>query len=159
MIDVKIISVGNLKESYLRDACAEYEKRLGAFCRIETKELKEARLSENPSEGEIRSALQDEGRRILSAIPAGAYKVAMAVEGQQFSSDQLAKVVGAQIDAGKSLCFIVGSSYGLSDEVKKSADLKLSMSKLTFPHRLFRVMLLETVYRSFTIMKGTKYHK
>ena len=159
MIDVKIISVGNLKESYLRDACAEYEKRLGAFCRIETKEFKEARLSENPSEGEIRSALQDEGRRILSAIPAGAYKVAMAVEGQQFSSDQLAKVVGAQIDAGKSLCFIVGSSYGLSDEVKKSADLKLSMSKLTFPHRLFRVMLLETVYRSFTIMKGTKYHK
>ncbi len=159
MIQVKLIAVGNLKESYLKEVAAEYEKRLGAFCRLETREIRESRLPDNPSESEIAAALEDEALRINAAVPQNYYKVVLAVEGRQMSSPELAAELERHSDARRGICFIIGSSYGLSPSVKDSADLKLSLSKLTFPHRLFRVMLLETVYRSFTIMKGTKYHK
>ena len=159
MVQVTVITVGNLKEAYWRDAIAEYEKRLCAFCKPEIIQLKEARLSDNPSAGEIQPALADEGKRILAAIPPRSYKIAMCVEGQQFSSEDLAaKLDGVLANTG-SLCLIIGSSFGLSDEVKRACDLRLSVSKLTFPHQMMRVFLLEMLYRCFGIIKGTKYHK
>lgn len=159
MVHVKMIVLGTLKEAYLRDAAAEYEKRLGGFCRFELVQLKEERLSDDPSEGEIRRALEREAGAILSQIPPRAYCVAMCVEGKQLSSEELAEKI-AQIEqmAGE-VCFIIGSSYGLAPEVKARADLRLSVSKLTFPHQLMRVLLLEAVYRAFNIRKGTRYHK
>ena len=159
MIQVTVITVGNLKEAYWRDAMAEYEKRLSAFCKPEILQLKEAKLSENPSDGEIRSALADEGKRILAAVPPRAYTIAMCVEGQQFSSEDLAQKLEGVLTTNGSLCLIIGSSFGLSDEVKRACELRLSVSKLTFPHQMMRVLLLEVLYRCFGILKGTKYHK
>lgn len=159
MLNVRIIAVGNIKEKYLKEACAEYEKRLGGFCRAELCELKEAKLPDDPTDGQIAAALEEEADSILAAIPPRAYTVALCVEGKQFSSPALAEKLEAQTQTHSSLVFIIGSSYGLSVRVKNAADLRLSLSELTFPHRLFRVMLLETIYRSFTIISGKKYHK
>ena len=155
MIQVTVITVGNLKEAYWRDAMAEYEKRLSAFCKPEIVQLKETKLPDNPSDGEIKTALADEGKRILAAIPPRSYKIAMCVEGTQFSSEALAAKLESVLANTGSLCLIIGSSFGLSDEVKKACDLRLSGSKLTFPHQ----MMLEMLYRCFGILKGTKYHK
>ena len=159
MIHLTVITVGNLKESYWRDALAEYEKRLSAFCKPEILQLKEARVSENPSATEISAALSDEGKRILAAIPMGSYKIALCVEGEQFSSEALAARLERATSENGKLCLIIGSSHGLSPEVKAACDLRLSVSKLTFPHQMMRVLLLEVLYRSFSIIKGTKYHK
>lgn len=159
MISVTFITVGSLKESYLREAAAEYEKRLSAFCRFDSVNLKEHKLPENPSEGEIRAALAEEGARILAAIPPRAYPVALCVEGKQFSSPALARQLELAAENGGSLCFIIGSSHGLAPEVKAAARLRLSVSELTFPHQLIRVLLLEVLYRSFSIQHGTRYHK
>lgn len=159
MVHVKLIALGTLKEAYLRDAAAEYEKRLGAFCRFELVQLKEERLSDDPSEGEIHKALEKEATAILAQIPPRAYCVAMCVEGKQLSSEELAeKMAAIEREAGE-VCFIIGSSYGMAPEVKARADLRLSVSKLTFPHQLMRVLLLEAIYRAFNIRKGTRYHK
>lgn len=159
MLNVKLITLGTLKEAYLRDAAAEYEKRLGAFCRFESVQLKEERLSDDPSESEIKAALAKESEKILSLIPARAYVVAMCVEGKQLSSPELADKLEEVSARTSDVCFIIGSSFGLADTVKQRADLRLSVSKLTFPHQLMRVILLETVYRAFNIQKGTRYHK
>ena len=159
MLQVRIIAVGNIKENYYKEACAEYVKRLGGFCRPEVCELKEARLSDNPTEGEIAAALHEEGERILAAVPPRAFRVVLCVEGNPLSSEELAARIAKEELTHPALCFIIGSSYGLAPEVKAAADLRLSFSRLTFPHRLFRVMLLEAVYRAFTINKGTGYHK
>lgn len=159
MIGVKLITVGTLKEGYWRDAAAEYEKRLGGFCRLETVQLKEERLTENPSEGEIRRALDKEAERILVQIPSKAYRVAMCVEGKQLSSEELAKRLEAVSESHGEICLIIGSSFGLADSVKNACHMKLSVSRLTFPHQLMRVLLLEAIYRGFNIAKGTRYHK
>lgn len=159
MLNVKLITLGTLKEAYLRDAAAEYEKRLGAFCRFELVQLKEERLSDDPSESEIKNALSKESEKILALIPARAYVVAMCVEGKQLTSPELAEKLEEISSRTSDVCFIIGSSFGLSDTVKQRADLRLSVSKLTFPHQLMRVILLETVYRAFNIQKGTRYHK
>jgi 23S rRNA (pseudouridine1915-N3)-methyltransferase len=159
MLNVKFITLGTLKEAYLRDAAAEYEKRLGAFCRFELVQLKEERLSDDPSESEIKNALSKESEKILALIPARAYVVAMCVEGKQLTSPELAEKLEEISSRTSDVCFIIGSSFGLSDSVKQRADLRLSVSKLTFPHQLMRVILLETVYRAFNIQKGTRYHK
>lgn len=159
MLNVKIIVVGSLKESYLREAAAEYIKRLSAFCSPEVVELREARLPDAPSAGEIAAALADEGKRILAACPARAIKVALCVEGRQLSSPELAEYIGAASARAGCLCFIIGGSYGLDDAVKRTCELRLSFSRLTFPHQLMRVILLEAVYRAFNIQRGTKYHK
>lgn len=159
MMNVKFITLGTLKEAYWRDAAAEYEKRLGAFCRFEMVQLKEERISDNPSENEIKNALSKEADRILAEIPPKAYCVAMCVEGKQLSSEELAQKVDEVALERGNICFIIGSSFGLSEQVKQRADMRLSVSKLTFPHQLMRVVLLETVYRAFNISKGTKYHK
>jgi 23S rRNA (pseudouridine1915-N3)-methyltransferase len=159
MIQVTVITVGNLKESYWRDAVAEYEKRLCAFCKPNVIQLKEAKLPENPSEGEIRTALADEGQRILAAMPPRSFRIALCVEGKQFSSEELAAKLEGVLSENGNLCLVIGSSHGLSDEVKAACQLRLSVSKLTFPHQMMRVLLLEVLYRAFSIIKGTKYHK
>jgi 23S rRNA (pseudouridine1915-N3)-methyltransferase len=159
MIQLTVITVGGLKEAYWRDAVKEYEKRLCAFCKPTLLELKEARLSENPSESEVRAALADEGKRILSAMPPRAYRIALCVEGKHFSSEALAERLQSAIDGQGSLCLVIGSSHGLAPEVKEACQLRLSVSELTFPHQMMRVLLLEALYRCFGILKGTKYHK
>ena len=159
MIQVTVITVGNLKESYWREALAEYEKRLGAFCKPTILQLKEARMGDDPSESEIKAALADEGKRILEAMPPRSYRIALCVEGKQFSSEALAKKLEGVFTENASLCLVIGSSHGLADEVKAACQLRLSVSELTFPHQMMRVLLLEVLYRSFSIIKGTKYHK
>ena len=159
MVNVRFITLGTLKEGYLRDAAAEYEKRLGAFCRFQNIQLKEERLSDSPSDNEIKNALEREAEKIFEAIPPRSFCVAMCVEGKQLSSEELAQRLELALNETSDICFIIGSSFGLSDSVKQRADMRLSVSKLTFPHQLMRVILLEAVYRAFNIQKGTKYHK
>lgn len=159
MITVKFITIGNLKEGYLKEAEAEYVKRLGAFCRIEMIQLKETKIGDSPSQNEINAALESEAKAIMPLLSPKAYKIAMCVEGKQFSSEDLALLIDKEAIEHSEICFVIGSSHGLSDRVKNACDLKLSISKLTFPHQLMRVILLEAVYRAFNIIKGTKYHK
>ena len=154
-----MIVLGTLKEEYWRAAAAEYEKRLLAFCRLNIVQLKEERLSERPSEGEIRQALEREAEKILAQIPSKAYRIAMCVEGKQLSSEELADKLEQVGESHGEVCLIIGSSFGLSDSVKNACQMKLSVSKLTFPHQMMRVLLLESVYRGFNILKGTRYHK
>ena len=159
MLKVKLITVGTLKEDYLRSAAAEYEKRLGAFCRFELVQLKEERLSELPSQNEIKAVLDKEAVKIIEQISSSAFCVALCVEGKQLSSEEFAEKIEAVSMEKSEICFVIGSSYGLSDVVKQRADMRLSVSKLTFPHQLMRVILLEAIYRAFNIQRGTKYHK
>ncbi len=160
MISINLICMGRLKEQYLRDACAEYIKRLGAFCRIQVTELSPKQLPENPSQAIIQNALEAEGRAILSKISAGSRIYSLCIEGKQLSSEELSHDIENSVGIGTgNLVFIIGSSFGLSCEVKNRSDLKLSMSKMTFPHQLARLMLLEQVYRAFQISVGGKYHK
>lgn len=160
MLKVTVICVGSLSEKHWREACDEYKKRLGAAVSISEIQLKEEKLPRDPSEAQINKALDAEADMIISKIPKKAFVVPMCIEGKQFSSEELAgKIESAEIGGKSDICFIIGSSFGLSDKVKERADLKLSMSKLTFPHQLARVMLYETVYRCFSIINGGKYHK
>ena len=160
MRNVKILCVGKLKERYLSDACAEYIKRLHAFCKPEIIELPESRMPDNPSEAEIAACLKREGEEILTKIPPGAMVIPMCIEGKQLSSEELARELSnAGVMGISCACFIIGGSWGLSQAVKSAGKLRLSMSKMTFPHQLARVMLLEQVYRAFSINPGSKYHK
>ncbi len=159
MIKLKIIAVGGLKESYLRAACEEYTKRLSAFCKVELVELKESPLPDRPSDEQIKNALISEGSHILSAIPPRSYSVALCVEGRQKSSEELASMLDNAANEQGSICFIIGGSYGLAPEVKSAVNERLSFSKMTFPHQLMRVILLEQIYRGFMINAGRQYHK
>ncbi|WP_078767963.1 23S rRNA (pseudouridine(1915)-N(3))-methyltransferase RlmH [Eubacterium coprostanoligenes] len=157
---VTVIAVGKLKEKYLRDACEEYLKRLGTYSKVSVVEVNEERCSDNPSESEIENVKQKEGRRIIAKIPKGSFIVPMCIEGTQFSSEDFAKKIEATAVAGNSdITFIIGGSFGLSDEVKSLGKLKLSFGKLTLPHQLMRVVLLEQIYRAFSILNNSKYHK
>lgn len=160
MPEVTFVCIGKLKEQYLRDACAEYSKRLSAFCKLKVIELAPERLSENPSQAEIQKALSIEGKRILEKIPDRAAIIAMCIEGRHLSSEELSKKLSELATHGiGSVAFVIGGSFGLSNEVKEKSTLRLSVSRMTFPHQLFRVMLLEQIYRAFQIQNGTKYHK
>ena len=159
MLSVKIITVGTLKESYLKEAVAEYSKRLSAYCKLTVVQLKESRLSDSPSEKEIENALEEEARSILAEMSPRAYKIAMCVEGKQMSSEKLAQRLESVSSQTSEVCFVIGSSHGLAERVKSACDMRLSVSELTFPHQLLRVILLEAVYRAFNIIAGTKYHK
>ncbi len=152
------ITVGTLKEKYWSDAFTEYTKRIGTYAKLEEINLKEERLADE-SPIAISRALAAEGERILERIPKDAYAVALCVEGKMLSSEELARVVDTAKSSSGKIAFIIGSSYGLSDAVKARADLRLSFSRLTFPHQLIRVSLAEAIYRSFTILGGKKYHK
>lgn len=159
MINVTVITVGTIKEAYLRDALAEYKKRLSGFCRLSELCLKEERLSESPSEGDVRKALAKEGEKIIAELPKRAYKIALCVEGKQLSSEELAARLDSLSASHGEVCFIIGSSFGLDESVKSACDMRLSFSRLTFPHQLMRVILFEAIYRSFSILKCTPYHK
>lgn len=160
MRTITILCVGKLKEPYLSSAAEEYAKRLKSYCRLSVVEVGEYRLPEKPSKAQIEAALAAEGQKLLSKAPAGSVKVALCIEGNTMSSHQLAAIIEKAAVSGRGdMAFFIGGSWGLSDEVKSSADLRLSMSRMTFPHQLARVMLLEQIYRSFQILSGGKYHK
>lgn len=160
MQSVTIICEGKLKEKYLRDACAEYIKRLSAYCKLNIVELNPHRISENPFAAEIDVALEAEAKEILSKIPNSAKVYAMCIEGKQMPSEKLAaEISDCAVRGFNNIVFIIGGSHGLSEAVKKRADVRLSMSEMTFPHQLARVMLLEQIYRAYQISNGGKYHK
>lgn len=159
MLRVKVICIGKLKEKYLREAEAEYLKRLGAFCKAEVKELPEAKLPDNPSEALIEEGLKKEAKKILAEIPKGAYVYSLCIEGEGISSEELAEKFQQNARNTSNVVFIIGSSFGLCEEVKKQSDFKLSFSRMTFPHQLARIMALEQIYRAFSINNNSKYHK
>ena len=160
MIGITILCVGKLKERYWTEACEEYAKRLKGFCQFRIVEVEEERISDKPLPAHIRSTLEKEGQRLLSAVPKGAAAVAMCIEGCQRTSEELAQEITEMAVSGCShIVFIIGGSWGLSDEVKQAARLRMSMSKMTFPHQLARVMLCEQIYRAFQISGGGQYHK
>lgn len=159
MQSVKIICVGKLKDKFFRDASDEYMKRLKAFCKAEIIEVPAANLPDDPNETQISAALEKEADAILKKIPSNSTVVAMCVEGKLYSSEDVAQLLSESAMNGGEIIFIIGGSYGLSENVKKRADVRMSASKMTFPHRLFRVMLLEQIYRGYKINSGGKYHK
>lgn len=156
---VTILCVGKLKEKFYADAAAEYVKRLGRYCKVEIVELPETRLPEDPSPAEIQRALAAEAAAIRARLESGAV-VAMCIEGKTCSSEALAKKLESFALEGKSrVTFLIGGSFGLDETLKKEANWRLSMSPMTFPHHLARVMLLEQIYRACQIQEGTRYHK
>ncbi len=160
MQSVTLICIGKLKENYLRDAVNEYIKRLSGLCKLNIVELPAEKLSDNPSGKEIENALESEGKKILEKIPKGAYVYTMCIEGKQKTSEELsAEMENLAVRGYSNIVFIIGGSFGISDKVKAVSDFRLSMSKMTFPHQVARVMLLEQIYRAIQISIGTKYHK
>ncbi len=162
MVNVHIICVGKLKEKFFADAAAEYVKRLGAYCRLQITELAEEKLPQNPSPAQIDAALAREAAAIRAKIPPHSQVTALCVEGRMRSSQELAAKLRGSVwgdGAAKRLVFLVGGSYGLDEALKQEAGDRLSMSPMTFPHHLFRVMLLEQLYRAFKINEGSAYHK
>ena len=159
MANITIISVGTLKEDYLKEAVSEYKKRLSQYAKVDEVNIKEEKIANEDDASQIKRALEAEGERILAAIPKGAGKIALCVEGKQYDSVALSSLIGKMLDDGGKVALIIGSSHGLAESVKRACDVRLSVSMLTFPHQLMRVVLLEAIYRSFTIIAGKKYHK
>lgn len=160
MQKVTILCVGKLKEKFYLDASGEYLKRLQRHCKCEVVELPEVRLGDNPSQGEIDRALKEEGDNIRRKLPKGGAVVAMCIEGELLSSVALSETLQQYGNEGKtSVTFLIGGSFGLDQDLKREADRRISMSPMTFPHHLARIMLLEQVYRAYQIADGTKYHK
>lgn len=160
MMNVTLITVGSLKEPYLRAGCEEYIKRMRPYCKLNLIEIKEEKSTDPLSDTEIQTILEKEGQRILEKIPGNAYTVAMCIEGEMLTSEQLATHIESVGLSGKStLVFIIGGSYGLSRRVKDNAQIRLSMSPMTFPHQLAKMLLLEQIYRAFSINNHSKYHK
>ena len=157
---VTVLCVGKLKEKFYIDAAAEYVKRLQRHCKLELIELPEQRLPDEPSPAEIQKALRTEGDAIREKLPKGGAVIALCIGGTELSSEALSKKLAQLASAGASqLTFLIGGSFGLHPRVKQRADLRLSMSPMTFPHHLARVMLLEQLYRAYQIDAGTRYHK
>ncbi len=160
MLTVNLICIGKIKKKYWTDAIFEYKKRLSAFCKFNIIEIDEEKTFNNPNSSQINSILNAEGKRILNSISKGSSVISMCIEGKQLTSPELAKKLGDITLNGKSsVDFIIGGSWGLSDEVKAKSDFKLSMSKMTFPHQMARVVLTEQIYRAFEILNNGKYHK
>ncbi|MBS4207130.1 23S rRNA (pseudouridine(1915)-N(3))-methyltransferase RlmH [Bacillus sp. FJAT-50079] len=159
-MNISIITVGKLKEKYLKQGIAEYVKRLSAYAKIDIIELPDEKAPEMLSENEMIQVKGKEGDRILAKIPADAHVIALAIEGKMMSSEELAERMDRLATYGKSkIVFVIGGSLGLSDEVMKRADESLSFSRMTFPHQLMRLILVEQVYRGFRINRGEPYHK
>ena len=160
MQNITLLCVGKLKEKFYIDACAEYQKRLTRCCKLDVVELPEQRLPNAPSETEIAQALDKEATAIEEKLPRGGAVIALCVEGKALSSEKLSETLAQYATKGTSqLTFLIGGSFGLSERIKQRADLRLSMSPMTFPHHLARVMLLEQIYRAYQIQSGTRYHK
>lgn len=159
-MNIQIVCIGKLKEKYWTEAVAEYSKRLSRFCTLEIVELKESRLPDKASEAEEKLVKQEEGREILKAIKPGSFVITLEILGKQLDSPQLAeKISQLSLEGKSSIAFVIGGSLGLSEEVSKRADFKLSFSKMTFPHQMMRVILLEQIYRAFKINRNETYHK
>lgn len=160
MLKITLIAVGKLKDAFFRDACAEYGKRLSAYCRMEIAEIPAAVADESAGAAATAAAMEAEADRILARLPARSYVIPLCIEGKTVTSEQLAERFSALPTEGVSeICFIIGGSYGLSERVKQKGNERLSMSRMTFPHTLARVMLLEQIYRAFKINEGSSYHK
>lgn len=161
MLKINIICIGKIKEKYFTEAIAEYSKRLSAFCKFSVIELSEEKIRSNtPNDSEISEVINAEGKRIMQKIGASDYVISMCIEGKLLSSEELSKTLDNAALSGKSTVdFIIGGSYGLSEEVKKRSDFRLSMSKMTFPHQMARMILSEQIYRAFEISTNGKYHK
>lgn len=160
MLHIRFICVGKLKEKFYIDAAREYLKRLSAYCKIETEEVPEVRLPDRPSPADIEAALKTEAAGITEKLLKGCAVVTLCIEGTQTDSNGVAALLGKYAGDGVSkICFIIGGSYGLHAGIKERSDEKLSMSRMTFPHHMARIMLLEQVYRGFKILEGGKYHK
>ena len=160
MFDITLIVMGKLKEKFYISAAAEYEKRMKAYCNFKIVELAEHRLPENPSPAEIQAGLEKEAELILQKIPKNAWFCVLTPEGKIISSEELAEKMADVKNSGRSsACFLIGSSFGIAQSIKDKADFKLSMSRMTFPHHLARVMVLEQLYRAEAIQAGSKYHK
>ena len=160
MQKVTILCTGKLKEKFYLDAAAEYAKRLSRFCKLDILELPEERLPENPSPAQVEAALSKEADAVRAKLPASCLLIAMCVEGKERSSEELARYLADSAAQGAShIVFLIGSSFGMHPSLKQQADLRLSMSPMTFPHHLLRVMLLEQIYRSYQINAGSRYHK
>ena len=159
MLNIKVICVGKSKEKYWDAAYAEYLKRLRAYCSPEVIEVREARLPANASPADERNVIDAEGRDILGRISGGDFVIALDIRGKEFSSEELARKISDISFNNSRICFIIGGSLGLSDEVKERADLRLSFGKITLPHQLARVVLLEQIYRGYRIINGEPYHK
>ena len=160
MFDITLICMGKLKDKFYDAAAEEYKKRLSGYCRFNLIELAEIRLPDSPSPAEINAALQKEADLILEKIPKSAWFCVFTPEGKLLSSEQLAdKISNVKISGKSSACFLIGSSFGIANTLKEKADFKLSMSPMTFPHHLARVMVLEQLYRAEAIPAGSKYHK
>lgn len=159
-MNIKIIAVGKLKEKYWRDAVSEYTKRLGAYCSTDIIEIKESPLRANASAADEAAVKKAEGEDILRQINKSDYVITLEIKGKSQSSEQLAERMAAlALDGKSSIAFVIGGSLGLSPEVSRRADFKLSFSAMTFPHQMMRVILLEQIYRAFKINRGETYHK
>lgn len=160
MLQLHLLCVGKLKEPFYLEACREYQKRMNAHCKLTITELPEERLPDDPSQAQIEAALRREADAIEHKLSKSAQLIALCVEGKLLSSEALSKQLGHWMLAGtSSMAFVIGGSYGLHPSIKQQASLCLSMSPMTFPHHLARVMVLEQLYRSFQISSGTRYHK
>ena len=160
MFEITLITMGKLKEKFYTAAAAEYEKRLQGYCKFQLLELPEVRLPEDPSPAEIAAGLEKEAQSIFAKIPKGAWFCVLTPEGKIISSEDLAgKMKEVKLAGKSSACFLIGSSFGISPAVKAKADFQLSMGKMTFPHHLARIMVLEQLYRAEAIQAGSKYHK
>lgn len=160
MFEITLIAMGKLKEKFYLTAAAEYEKRMKGYCQFRLLELPESRLPDNPSPAEISAGLEKEADLILSKIPKGSWFCIFTPEGKLLSSEALAGKLTDIKNSGKSsVCFLIGSSFGIAQRIKDKADFKLSMSPMTFPHHLARIMVLEQLYRAESIQAGSKYHK
>ena len=159
MITITLITIGTLKEKYLLEAVAEYKKRLSQFAKVEEINIKEEKINNEDDASEIARALDAEADKVLAAMPKDSMRIALCVEGKAYDSPALARLIGKMVDEKGKITLVIGSSHGLSERVKKECQTRLSVSALTFPHQLMRVILMEALYRSFTILAGKKYHK
>lgn len=159
-MNVTVVCIGKLKEKYWREAEAEYSKRLGGYCSLSVKELKEAPLPANASAADEEAVKKAEGKAILAAVREQSYVISLEVKGKKLSSEGLADKMAELAVTGRSdVTFVIGGSLGLSEEVSRRADLRLSFSDMTFPHQMMRIILLEQIYRSFKINRNETYHK
>jgi 23S rRNA (pseudouridine1915-N3)-methyltransferase len=159
-LNIIILAVGKLKEKYIKDGIKEYEKRLKPYCRLDIMEVAEEKAPETLSDAEKLQVLEKEGKRILEKLNPSSFVIPLCIEGEQYSSEQMAeKLQGLMVSGVSHITFIIGGSLGLSDEVKARGHLKLSFSAFTFPHQLMRLILVEQIYRWFKIMRGEPYHR
>ena len=159
MMNITVLAVGSLKESYLREGCSEYIKRLSAFSKVKVIEVNEEKCGDNPSLAQIDNVLEKEGKRLIGKVPKGACVITLCIEGKEYDSPSFSRLIENISQKSSHICFIIGGSYGLSDEVKALSAYKLSFGRMTLPHQLARMVLLEQIYRAFSISNNSKYHK